>query len=76
MDLICYGNDDRLDLWISQHLVVVQIGDAGLMDGSHPGHQVFRHITDRVQFDIARPAAGIKMGSLRDSTCPQYTYSQ
>lgn len=76
MELVGYGNNDRFDLWIGQHLIVVQVGGAGLVDSSHPGYQVFRHVTDRVQFGIASPATGIKMGRLRDRPCSQYSYSQ
>jgi hypothetical protein len=76
MELVGGGNDDRFDLRIRQHRVILEIGDPGLVNGGHAAHQVFGHITDGVQVGIACLAAGLKMCRLRDRACPHYAYSQ
>jgi hypothetical protein len=49
--------------------------DKGLVECGHFAHQIFSQITGGVQMGIARLAAGLNMGSLRDRTCPQDAYS-
>ena len=71
MKLVCGSNDDGFDLGISQHRVIIEIGDMRFVESGHFAHQVFSHIADGVQLGIACLAAGLKMGSLRDRACPK-----
>ena len=72
MELVSCGNNDRLHLWISQHLVVVLIGHVGLVDGGHPRYQIFCQIADGIQLGVARSATGFKVGSLRNRPTAEY----
>ena len=70
MKLVGCSHDNGFNVRICEHLIVVQIGDVGMVDRSHLRNQVICQIADGVQFGITRLTTGLKMGSLRDRPCP------
>src|SRR5207237_896010 len=66
VELVGDGHDDRLDLWIVQHVLVLSIGDARTMNDGHLRDQILGDIANGVEFGVARLAAGVEMGDLRN----------
>ena len=71
VELVGDRDDDRLDLGIGQHRVVVAIGDLRLVDRGHALAQVVGQVADGVQLGVARLAAGVEVSELGDRAAAQ-----
>ena len=69
-------NDDRLEIRVCQHLLIVRVDDGGLVHSPHPPPQVVRQVADGKKLDVPRLAAGVEMRELRDRTAAQHTNPQ
>ena len=76
MKLVGDGDDDRLDLRVGQHRVVVGVGDLGLMDRRHPLAQVVGQVADGVELGIPGLAAGVEVRELGDRPAAEHADPQ
>ena len=76
MEGVGSGDDDRLQLRIGQHRIIVVIALRGPPCVAHALHQVRRHVADGVKLNILRLGRRFKMRELRDGAAAEYAGAQ
>ena len=76
VELVGDGDDDRLDLGVGQHRVVVGVGDLGLVHRLHSPPQVVGQVADRVELGVSGLAAGVEVRELGDRPAAQHADPQ
>ena len=71
MELVRDGDDDRVDLVVGEHGVVVGERRGRLVDGRHPVPEIVGRLADRVQVRGLGFAYGREVGGLGDLSGPE-----
>ena len=69
------GDDDRLNIWIGQHLVVIQIDSLRVVEPAKVIGEPFVRIANRHQDGIAGLLHRLEMPELRDGPAAQNSYA-
>src|SRR5215203_1877292 len=73
VELVGDGDDDRVDVGVSEHGIIIAESFPGRVHSDHPLQEVIGHIADSVEFGVLRLPARLEVSRLRDRTRAQHS---